>query len=88
MTDDVQHVPTGRRARGGADARRALRGSTEIKQAGYIRRKIKLYEPFTDEQLELIEHNAETVLQETGIDFYDDLEAVQMWKDSGADAKH
>ncbi len=41
MTDDVQHAPTGRRARGGADARRALRTSTEIKQAGYIRRKMK-----------------------------------------------
>ena len=58
MTDDVQVAPTGRRARGGADARRALRGSTEVKQAGYIRRKMKPYEPFTDEQLELIEHNA------------------------------
>ncbi len=88
MTDDVQVAPTGRRARGGADARRALRGSTEVKQAGYIRRKMKPYEPFTDEQLELIEHNAETVLHETGIDFYDDLEAVQMWRDAGADAKH
>ena len=56
MTDVQPPVSTGRRARGGADARRALRGSTEIKQAGYIRRKLKPYEPFSDEQLELIEH--------------------------------
>ncbi len=79
--------PTGRRARGGADARRTLRGSTEVKQAGYVRRKIKLYEPYSDDQLELIENNAEIVLQETGIDFYEDEEAVQMWKDAGADVK-
>ncbi len=88
MTDESQ-VPaaSGRRARGGADVRRAMRTSTEVKQAGYIRRKIKLYEPYSDDQLELIERNAETVLQETGIDFYEDEEAVAMWKAVGADVK-
>jgi trimethylamine---corrinoid protein Co-methyltransferase len=87
MSDDVQHTPSGRRGRGGADARRTMRGSTEVKQAGYIRRKMKLYEPFSDDQLELIERNAETVLQETGIDFYEDEEAVEMWRAVGADVK-
>jgi trimethylamine---corrinoid protein Co-methyltransferase len=88
MTDaDTTAAPTGRRARGGADARRALRTNTAVKHAGYIRRNIKLYEPFSDDQLELIENNAEIVLQETGIDFYEDEEAVQMWKDVGADVK-
>jgi trimethylamine--corrinoid protein Co-methyltransferase len=86
---DVQPTPSsgGRRARGGADARRAARLSTAVKQNGFIRRAIKPYEPFTDEQLELIEHNADTVLQETGLDFYEDEEAVQMWKEAGADVK-
>jgi trimethylamine---corrinoid protein Co-methyltransferase len=84
---DATAQPTARRARGGADARRAARTSTAVKQAGFIRRNIKAYEPFTDEQLELIEHNAETVLQETGIDFYEDEEAVQRWKNAGADVK-
>ncbi len=86
---DVQpaSAPSGRRARGGADARRAARTATTVKQAGFIRRAIKPYEPFSDEQLELIEHNAETVLQETGIDFYEDEEAVRMWTAAGADAK-
>ena len=86
---DVQpaSAPSGRRARGGADARRAARTATTVKQAGFIRRTIKTYEPFSDDQLELIERNAETVLQETGIDFYEDEEAVQMWKAAGADAK-
>ena len=86
---DVQTTTSagGRRARGGADARRAARTSTTVKQSGFIRRAVKPYEPFTDEQLELIERNAETVLQETGLDFYEDEEAVQMWKDAGADVK-
>ena len=88
MTDaDTTAAPTGRRARGGADARRALRTNTAVKHAGYIRRNIKLYEPYSDDQLELIERNADIVLQETGIDIYEDEEAVQMWKDAGADAK-
>jgi trimethylamine--corrinoid protein Co-methyltransferase len=86
---DVQPAPapTGRRGRGGADARRTARTVTTLKQAGFIRRAIKTYEPFSDEQLELIEANADAVLQETGIDFYEDEEAVRMWKAAGADAK-
>jgi trimethylamine---corrinoid protein Co-methyltransferase len=88
MTDaDTTIAPAGRRARGGADVRRAMRTNTAVKHAGYIRRNIKLYEPYSDDQLELIEHNADTVLQETGIDFYEDEEAVAMWKDAGADVK-
>ena len=77
---DVQTAPAssgGRRARGGgADARRAARTSTAIRQVGFIHRAIKTYEPFTTEQLELIEHNAETVLQEVGLNFYEDDEAI------------
>jgi trimethylamine---corrinoid protein Co-methyltransferase len=86
---DVQSAPTGRRSRGGggADARRASRTSTTVKHAGYIRRVVKPYEPFSDEQLELIEHNAETVLQEVGINFFEDPEALVMWKDAGAEVK-
>jgi trimethylamine--corrinoid protein Co-methyltransferase len=40
-----------------------------------------------EEGLSLIEANCETVLQEIGIDFRDDAEALQMWKDAGADVK-
>src|SRR5436190_2615689 len=86
---EAQTLPSsgGRRARGGAEARRAARSAGTAKQQGFIRRNIPLYEPFTTEQLELIEANAETVLQEIGIDFRDDAEALSMWKAAGADVK-
>ena len=86
---EAQILPSsgGRRARGGAEARRAARTTGTAKQQGFIRRNIPLYEPFTTEQLELIEANAETILQEIGIDFRDDAEALSMWKAAGADVK-
>jgi trimethylamine--corrinoid protein Co-methyltransferase len=86
---EAQTLPStgGRRARGGAEARRAARTTGVAKQQGFIRRAVPLYEPFTTEQLELIEANAETVLQEIGIDFRDDAEALSMWKAAGADVK-
>ena len=83
---DIQPAPTARRSRagGGADARRLARNKPALVQAGYIRRNIKLYEPFSDDQLELIENNTETILQEIGIEFRDDAEACAMWKAAGA----
>jgi trimethylamine--corrinoid protein Co-methyltransferase len=83
----AQTAPPTRRSRGGAEARRAARTHGPVRQHGFIKRYIPLYEPFTNEQLELIEHNAELVLQEIGIDFRDDAEAIRMWKDAGADVK-
>jgi len=46
-----------------------------------------LFEILNEEGLSLIEHNADTILQEIGIDFRDDAEALQMWKDAGADVQ-
>ncbi len=39
------------------------------------------------EGLELLEHNADTILQEIGIDFRDDPEALQIWQAAGADVQ-
>ena len=75
----------GRRGGGGAEARRAKRQTGDVGQFSYIRRTLKEFEVLDEEGLELIEHNAETVLAEIGIDFRDDAEALAMWKDAGAD---
>jgi len=86
MSETAAHIPPPvRRSRGGAEARRAARSGGPVRQQAFIRRNVALYEPFSNEQLELIEHNAELVLEEIGIDFRDDPEAIGMWKDAGAD---
>ncbi len=80
-----------RRARrgsgGGAEARRAMRTSGAVKQMSYIKRTLPEYEVIGEEGLSLIEANAEKVLEEIGIEFRDDAEALSMWKDAGADVK-
>ncbi|MDN2580374.1 trimethylamine methyltransferase family protein [Aquibium sp. ELW1220] len=86
-----QAAGTARRARGdrgGASARRAARsGGGPGLQQPYILRRIKVYEVLDEEGLSLIEANADTVLEEIGIEFRDDAEALQMWRDAGADVK-
>ncbi len=75
------------RGGGGASARRAERGSASLEQFPYIQRKIKEYEILDDEALEIIERNADIVLEEVGVEFRDDAEALTMWKDAGADVQ-
>ena len=75
----------GRRARGGREARRAARSQPKLTQFPYISRQIPIYDVLGAEGLEIIEHNADTILQEIGIEFRDDAEALEMWRDAGAD---
>ena len=71
---------TGRRHRRGRGARRrrgaaALRTKPKLVQRPYITRKIPLYEVLSEEGLQIIENNADTILEEIGIEFRDDEEA-------------
>jgi len=75
---------TKRRARGGGAARRAERTAVKIETAKYIERKIPNYEMLDDAALEIIEHNAETVLEEIGVNFVDNPEALEIWRKAGA----
>ncbi|GCA52429.1 MULTISPECIES: trimethylamine methyltransferase family protein [Sinorhizobium] len=81
----------GRRARGegrGAAARRASRtGGGPGPSLPYIQRRIREYEVLDEEGLQLIERNAEVVLEEIGIEFRDDAEALDLWKAAGADVR-
>ena len=77
-----------RRRGGGREARRLSRTqSSRIEAAPYIKRKVPIYEVLDDEGLTLIEKNADTILQEIGIDFRDDPEALALWKEAGADVQ-
>ncbi|PRD45100.1 trimethylamine methyltransferase [Phyllobacterium phragmitis] len=78
----------GRGASGGAAARRAARsGGGPGKSLTYITRKVPVYEVLNEEGLALIEANADIVLEEIGIEFRDDAEALALWKEAGADVK-
>lgn len=77
----------GRRARGGADARRAQRQKPKLIQNPYIVRKIPLVTVLDEEGLAMMERNADTILQEVGIEFRDEPEALELWKKAGADVK-
>jgi len=75
----------GRRG-GGREAKRA-RAATSGPAQSYIRRNIPYFEILNEEGLSLIEHNADTILEEIGIDFRDDSEALDMWREAGADVQ-
>jgi trimethylamine--corrinoid protein Co-methyltransferase len=69
---------------GGRDARRAARAKTTGPTIPYITRKVPVYELLDEEGLALIEQNADTILEEVGLDFRDDTDALALWKDAGA----
>src|SRR5258708_36344707 len=62
----------------GRDAKRASRAAQAASSIPYITRKITHYEVLTEEGLALMEHNADTILEEIGIDFRDDPEALEI----------
>ncbi len=74
----------GRTRGGGRDARRAARARSSGPTIPYITRKVPVYELLDEEGLALIEHNADTILEEVGLDFRDDAGALALWKDAGA----
>src|SRR6187402_2412453 len=88
VDQEASNARRGRAASGGAAARRAARtGGGPGTQLTYIKRKINVFEVLDEEGLSIIENNADTVLEETGIIFRDDPEALAMWKDAGADVR-
>lgn len=84
MTQEAGAVRRGRRSGGGA-ARRAERTATRSEFSRFITRNVPDFEILNTEALEIIEANAETVLQEVGVNFVDNPAALALWKDAGAD---
>lgn len=75
----------GRKRGGGRSARIAARQSNVAQTISFIERKIPYFEVLNDEALALIEYNAETVLEEIGIEFRDYPSALSLLKNAGAD---
>ncbi|MCG6904205.1 MAG: trimethylamine methyltransferase family protein [Rhodobacter sp.] len=77
-----------RRVRGGGGAaRRAERSAVSIETARFIERNIPNFEILNDEALEIIEYNAETVLEEIGVNFVENPKALERWREAGADVR-
>ena len=71
--DEPQGQAARSRRPSGRDAKRAARTARSAAFVPFITRKVPYYEVLGAEGLELLEHNADTILQEIGIDFRDDL---------------
>lgn len=84
---DTETPNKARRARGGRAGRQAKASEEVTPIVPYITRNIPYYEVLDDDGLSLIEKNAETILAEVGIEFRDDEEALQIWRDAGADVQ-
>jgi trimethylamine--corrinoid protein Co-methyltransferase len=83
--DSATPAQTSRRGGGGRDAKRATRAASAASSVPYITRNVPYYEVVGPEGLETIEHNADTILEEIGIDFLQDQEALDLFRQAGAD---
>ncbi len=82
-----QATPRRRERGGGRTARREARSRTTLVHLPQIMRRFPVTEVMSEEGLEIIEANAETILEEVGIEFHDDEEALALWQDAGADVQ-
>ncbi len=82
---DTPRAARGRRGRGGREERRAQASAQTTISKPYITRKIPYFEVLDEEGLQLIENNADTILEETGIEFRDMPEALDILKKGGAE---
>jgi trimethylamine--corrinoid protein Co-methyltransferase len=74
-----------RQRSGGRDARRAARLHAVVEREPFLTRTMPPFEVLGEEGLAIIEHNADTILQEVGLEFRGDPGALELLKDAGAD---
>lgn len=78
-----EHTP--RRRTGGREGRLAARAAAHIERTPYLTRALAPYEVLSEEGLALIEHNADTILEEVGLEFRGDADALRLLREAGAD---
>ncbi|MGH9133483.1 MAG: trimethylamine methyltransferase family protein [Ilumatobacteraceae bacterium] len=76
--------PTGRRG-GGRAGRQSQRAAAVVDRAPFITRRLTPVELVSAEGLELLEHNADTILEEVGVEIRDYPSAVSRFAEAGAD---
>ena len=81
MTEKTSRT-SGRRGR---SARREARQASSQQTIPYIRRNIPTSDLLDETSLQIIEQNAEIILQEIGVNITDDPESIEIWREAGAD---
>ena len=84
MSDEQTQSARGRRT-GGRAGRRASRDARAPRHEPFITRRIAPFEILSEEGLELIEHNADTILAEVGIEFRGHPRSIELLADAGAE---
>jgi trimethylamine---corrinoid protein Co-methyltransferase len=74
----------GRRA-GGRAARQAARRQATVESVPFLMRSLAPVEVLSDEGLSLIEENADTILEQVGIDFREAPDALELFRGAGAE---
>ena len=80
MTEELHH-----RRSGGRAARQAARAQAAAAKVPFLTRTLAPFEVLDEEGLSLIEHNADVILQEVGLEFRGDPEALRLLREAGAD---
>ncbi len=78
-------TPSEGRRSGGRAGRAALRASHVVDRVPYLSRTLAPFEIASEETLAMIEHTADTVLLEVGVEIRDYPEALPIFKAAGAD---
>jgi trimethylamine---corrinoid protein Co-methyltransferase len=76
-----------RQRSGGRAGRQALRAHSHVERQPFLTRKLAPFEVLGEEGLSIIEHNADTILQEVGLEFRGDPDALRLFADAGADVQ-
>jgi len=74
----------GRRRGGGREGRRAVRSAAAAVTSPYLTRDIPPYEILGEEGLAVIERNADTILEEVGVEIVEFVEALEIYESAGA----
>ena len=86
MVETTEAVET-RRGRGRIRRRSAVDTKPTLTIIAGLKREIPPYNITTEEGLDIIEEKTDEILQEVGVEFRGDDEALEIWKEAGADVK-
>jgi trimethylamine--corrinoid protein Co-methyltransferase len=78
-------VETQRHRSGGRAARQALRLAAHAEHVPFLTRTLAPFEVLDEDGLSQIEENADTILQEVGLEFRGDESALRLLREAGAD---